>query len=159
MSGRPSDPVWSMIDRERLAMYLQELDGYMQRLTELQRYPKEEFLSDWRVHDLADRQPHLTLETCLTIGEMLISECGFRKPDTYADIPRILCENKVIREQLKDRLVDLARFRNVLVHDYLRLDHERVYQHVCADPKTIEEFMGAVRRFVGAQPPERDASS
>lgn len=115
-----------MIDRERLAKYPQELDGYVQRLTELQRYPREEFLSDWRVHDLADRQLHLTLETCLTIGEMLISECGFRKPDTYADIPRILCENKVIGEQLKDRLVDLACFRNVLVHDCLRLDHERV---------------------------------
>jgi uncharacterized protein YutE (UPF0331/DUF86 family) len=137
-----------MVDRTRLAKYIQDLERYLKHLTELQKHPVEEFLSDWRIYDLADRQLHLALETFLTIGEMIISEFGFAKPDTYADIPRILFENKVIPNQLKNKLVDLARFRNVLVHDYLRLDHERVYQHVQTDTKTIEEFIEAVKRFV-----------
>ncbi len=140
-----------MIDRETLARYMQELEGYLGRLAELQRYPEEEFLSDWRIHDLADRQLHLTLETFLTVGETLITGCGFRKPDTYADIPRILYENKVIGKQLRDDLVNLARFRNVLVHDYLSLDHERVYQHVHTDAKIIGEFISAIKQFVAAQ--------
>ncbi len=140
-----------MIDRETLAKYIQELEGYLRRLAELQRYPEEEFLSDWRVHDLADRQLHLTLETFLTVGETVISGCDFRKPDTYADIRRILYENKVIGKQLRDDLVNLARFRNVLVHDYLFLDHERVYQHVHTDAKTIEEFISAIKEFIAAQ--------
>lgn len=136
-----------MVDRPRLAKYIQNLEGYLKHLAELQKHPVEEFLSDWRIYDLADRQLHLTMETFLTIGEMIISEFGFAKPDTYADIPRILFENKVITNQLKDKLVDLARFRNVLVHDYLRLDHERVYRHVRTDVKTIEEFIEAIKRF------------
>jgi uncharacterized protein YutE (UPF0331/DUF86 family) len=144
-------PVQSMIDRETLAKYIQELEGYLGRFAELQRYSEEEFLSDWRIHDLADRQLHLTLETFLTVGETVISGCGFRKPDTYADIPRILYENKVIGKQLRDDLVDLARFRNVLVHDYLFLDHEKVYRHVHTDAKTIEEFISAIKQFVAAQ--------
>lgn len=142
----------NMVDKERLAKYIQELEGYLSHLAELQRYPEEEFLSDWRIYELADRQLHLTLETFLTIGEAVISECGFHKPDTYADIPRILNENRVIGRQLRNKLVDLARFRNVLVHDYLYLDHERVYQHVHADAKTIEEFIDAVKKFVMGQP-------
>jgi uncharacterized protein YutE (UPF0331/DUF86 family) len=139
------------MDKERLAKYIQDLEGYLTRLGELQRYSEEEFLSDWRIHDLADRQLHLTLETFLTVGETVISGCGFRKPDTYADIPRILHENRVIGRQLRDRLIDLARFRNVLVHDYLFLDHERVYQHVKTDARTIEEFIEAIKEFVAAQ--------
>ncbi len=134
-----------------MAKYIQDLEGYLTHLTELQRYPEEEFLSDWRIHDLADRQLHLTLETFLTIGETVISGCGFRKPDTYADIPRILHENRVIGRQLRDRLMDLARFRNVLVHDYLFLDHERVYQHVKTDGRIVEEFIEAIKEFVAAQ--------
>jgi uncharacterized protein YutE (UPF0331/DUF86 family) len=142
------------MDKERLAKYIQELEGYLGHLAELQRYPEEEFLSDWRIHDLADRQLHLTLETFLTVGEIVISECGFRKPDTYADIPRILCENKVIGKQLNEELVDLARFRNVLVHGYLHLDHERVYRHVHTDPRIIEDFIEVIREFVAAWRPE-----
>jgi len=128
-------------------------------LAQLQRHSREEFLSDWRIHDLADRQLHLALETYLSIGEILISECGWRKPDTYADIPRILCENKAIGGQLKDQLVNLARLRNVLVHDYLSLDHERVYQHVHEDTGIIREFINAVSRFVAAQPLDSNGCS
>ena len=142
------------MDKERLAKYIQELEGYLAHLAELQRYSEEEFLSDWRIHDLADRQLHLTLETFLTVGEIVISECGFRKPDTYADIPRILCENRVIGKHLSDDLVDLARFRNVLVHGYLHLDHERVYQRVQKDVRTIQEFLVAIKEYGAAQPPE-----
>ena len=145
-----------MLNREEIAKYIRDLEGYLGHLAELQRYPEEEFLSDWRVHDLADRQLHLTLETFLTIGEAVISGCGFRKPDTYADIPKILHQNKVIGKQLKDQLVNLARLRNVLVHDYLTLDHERVYQHVHTDARIIEEFINAVRSFIAARPPDSE---
>ena len=140
-----------MVDKERFAKYIQELDGYLQHLDELKRYPMEEFLSDWRIYGLADRQLHLALETFLTLGEMIISEFGFHKPDTYADIPRILFENKVISKLLKDQLVDLARFRNVLVHDYLYLNHEKVYEHLQKDSKIIKEFIEAVKKFVTMQ--------
>lgn len=140
-----------MVDKLRLAKYIQELDVYLQHLSELQKHPLQAFLSDWRVYDLADRQLHLTLETFLTIGEMVISEFGFHKPDTYADIPRILFENRVIDHELKEQLVDLARLRNVLVHDYVRLDHERVYRHVQKDAGVIREFIDAVKKFVAAK--------
>jgi len=140
-----------MVDKEKLARYIQDLEEYLRRLADLQKYPEEEFVSDWRIHDLADRQLHLALETFLTIGEMIIAESGFRKPNTYAEIPRILCENKVIGKPLKDELVNVARLRNVLVHDYLCLDHEKVYQHIRNAPRIIEEFVSAVREFVTTQ--------
>jgi len=148
-----------MIDREELTKYIQDLEGYLEHLAELRRYSEPEFLADWRIHDLADRQLHLALETSLTIGEAVISGCGFRRPNTYADIPKILYQNKVIGQQLRDQLVNLARFRNVLVHDYLALDHERVYQHVHADGAIIREFIDAVRSFVAEQSPGPDNGS
>jgi uncharacterized protein YutE (UPF0331/DUF86 family) len=137
-----------MVDKEKLAKYIQELEGYLIHLDELQKHPIDEFISDWRIFSLVDRQLHLTLESFLTIGEMIIAEFGFDKPDTYADIPRILFENKVISKRLNDQLIDLARFRNVLVHDYLSLDHEKVYQHIQKDPKIIREFIKEVKKFV-----------
>jgi uncharacterized protein YutE (UPF0331/DUF86 family) len=117
----------------------------------LKKHTRDEFLADWRIYGLAERQLHLSLETFLTIGEMIIAEFDFAKPDTYADIPRILFENKVIARQLKDKLVDLARFRNVLVHDYLYLNHEKVYEHLQKDSKIIKKFIDAVKKFVASK--------
>lgn len=136
-----------MVDKEKLAKYILELEQYLKHLIELQKYNKEEFLSNWKIYDLVDRKLHLALETFLTIGEMIISEFGFQKPDTYADIPRILFENKIINLELKEKLVDLARFRNVLVHEYLYLDHEKVYQHLQNDPQIIKEFIERIKKF------------
>lgn len=137
-----------MVDKEKLTKYIQELEVYLKQLSELQKYDKKEFLADWKIYDLVDRKLHLALETFLTLGEMIISEFGFQKPDSYTDIPRILFENKVIDYDLKEKLIDLARFRNVLVHEYLYLDHQRVYQHLQEDPQVIKEFIDAVKKFV-----------
>lgn len=137
-----------MIDKEKIAKYIQELELYLKHLSELQRHKKEEVLSDWRIYDLVDRKLHLAIESFLVLREMIISEFGFQKPDTYADIPRILFENKVIDLKLKEKLTELARFRNVLVHGYTRLDHEKVYEHLQEDPEIIKEFIRAVKNFI-----------
>lgn len=140
-----------MVDEEKLAKYIQELEIYLKHLAELQEYKAGEVLSNWKIYDLVDRKLHLALETFLTLGETVIGEFGFKKPSSYADIPRVLFENKVIDQDLKDKLVDLARFRNVLVHDYLYLDHEKVYEHLQKDPALIKEFIEAVKKFTNKQ--------
>lgn len=136
-----------MVDREKLAKYILELERYIEQLKELKHYNREEFLSDWKIYDLVDRKLHLVLETYLAIGEIIIGEKKLRKPDTYADIPRILFENKVIGNALKEQLVDLARFRNVLVHEYVALDHGIVYKHLQNAPAIIAEFLKAIKSY------------
>jgi uncharacterized protein YutE (UPF0331/DUF86 family) len=137
-----------MVDSERLARYIRELETYVKQVQELQKIRKKEFLSDWRIYDLVDRKLHLVLETFLSIGEIIISEFKLRKPDSYADIPKILAGNEVIPDDLGDKLIDLAKFRNVLVHEYLYLDHERVYEHLQNDMATIQEFLNHVKEFI-----------
>ncbi len=79
---------------------------------------------------------------------MLISEFKFRKPDTYGDIPKILRENNIINVVLCKKLVDLAQFRNVLVHEYMSLDREIVFKHLHKDPNIIKEFLNKVKDFI-----------
>lgn len=137
-----------MVDSERLARYIRDLETYLKQAQELQKTDKKELLSDWRIYDLVDRKLHLILETFLSIGEVIISEYKFRKPDTYADIPKIMIENGVIPEDLGNKLIDLAKFRNVLVHEYLFIDHERVYEHLHGDLAIIQEFLNTIKEFI-----------
>lgn len=137
-----------MADKDKLAKRIRELENYLGQIKELQTIEKASFLSDWKIYYLVDRVLHLTIETIFSIGEMVISEYKFRKPDTYADIPKILQENRVIPEKLSDKLVDLSKFRNVLVHEYLYLDHERVYEHLRSIHIPIKEFLKHIKNFI-----------
>jgi len=140
-----------MVDSEKIARYIGQLKLYLNQISELKEVNKRDFISNWRVHDLAERKLHQAIEAFLSIGEMLISEFNFRKPDSYADIPRILEENGVIPSELSERLIDLAKLRNVLVQEYINLDHERVYERMQKDTLTIEEFIDHVKRFLSTK--------
>jgi uncharacterized protein YutE (UPF0331/DUF86 family) len=73
----------------------------------------------------------------------VISDQGYRKPESYADIFRILAEKEVIPADLCEELVGVAAFRNVLVHDYLRLDRRKVYQ-ILGEKLPILKRMGQI---------------
>jgi len=137
-----------MIDKEKFAKIINDLEDYLRKLSELQRHDLKSFLSDWKIHDLVERNLQLAIQATLDLGEMIISEFCFKKPDSYKDIARILVENKVIPFDFQFTFEDLAGFRNVLVHEYLDLDLERVYEHLQKDPEKIRKFIKHIKEFI-----------
>lgn len=115
---------------------LERLREYLDLLDKVSQFPVERFLQDPFVYGTAERNLHLAIECLLHIGNHIISDRGFPKPDTYADIFRILREHDVIPESLLRELNGMAAFRNVLVHDYVRLDRKKVHDilHQKLDP-------------------------
>ena len=106
---------------------LERLREYLELLDKVSQFPLERFLQDPFVYGTAERNLHLAIECLLDIGNHIISDRGLPKPDTYADIFRILREHDVIPEILLRELDGMAAFRNVLVHDYVRLDRKKVH--------------------------------
>ncbi len=116
-----------MVNRELVAARIERLREYIKTLKAIEKYDIERFKGDVFIHATAERYLQLAIECLLDIGNHIISDRGFRKPDTYAEILEILAENNIIHKELFDELEGMAAFRNVLVHDYLRLDLDRVY--------------------------------
>ncbi len=116
-----------MVNKAVLAARLERLREYFVILESVQVYDIDRFVQDPFIHGTAERNLHLAIECLLDVGNHVISDRGYPKPENYADIFRILADHKVIPEHLFRELAGMAAFRNVLVHDYLRLDRKRVY--------------------------------
>jgi uncharacterized protein YutE (UPF0331/DUF86 family) len=69
----------------------------------------------------------LAIESVIDISNHIISDLRYRKPESNRDIFAVLYENEVIPFDLKDSLSNMASFRNILVHDYIKLDRALVY--------------------------------
>ncbi len=117
-----------MVNRTVLSTRLERLRQYLDVLDAVLQYDPERFVQDPFIHGTAERNFHLGIESLLDIGNHVISERGYPKPESYADIFRILGERGIIPPELLAELDGMAAFRNVLVHDYLRLDREKVYR-------------------------------
>lgn len=85
---------------------------------------------------------YLSIECLLDIGNHIISDKGLRKPETYSEIFQILAEEEIISQKLLEELKGMAAFRNILVHDYLRIDLDKVYQLIHEKIKCLKKLAG-----------------
>lgn len=127
---------------------LQRLDEYLAYLGEIQKVNKKSFLSDYHFYGLAERYFQLAIEVLLDVGKLIIISEGFRRPEDNQDVFSVLRERNVISEDLTARLMGIANFRNILVHDYEKTDREVVYQKLQKNLGDLRDFKKSVLRFL-----------
>ena len=116
-----------MIDPEPIQERLKLLAEYVADLEAVADTPLEQFLSDKKLRRYVERTFQLAIECCLDIGHHIISALGLREPNDNRDVFRVLVEAGFIPEALRPALERMAGFRNLLVHEYARLDPVIVY--------------------------------
>lgn len=67
-----------------------------------------------------------------------------RLPTGYADTFKVLLENKIINKSLFKRLERMAKFRNVIVHQYEKIDPVIVVSVLHKDLDDFEKYKRAV---------------
>lgn len=137
-----------MVKRDVVLSRLSKLNEYIDFLNKVKEYSKDEYSNDPFVYGASERFLHLAIECVLDISNHVISDMRFRKPDNNRDIFEVLSENKIIENNLKNNLCNMAGFRNILVHDYIKLDREVVYDIIINNLRDIEEFMNIVSEYV-----------
>jgi uncharacterized protein YutE (UPF0331/DUF86 family) len=117
-----------MVDREIFSRRLDALRGYLQRLEAFQSVEEAEFVREPALHDLAERYLHLAMEACLDLANHWIADSALPTPDTNRDSFTVLERAQEITPELAERLRGWAGFRNILVHEYLEIDHAIAYR-------------------------------
>lgn len=132
----------------KIVAKLGRLDEYLGYLGEIQKAKRSTFLGDHHFYGLAERYLQLSIEILLDIGKLVIISEGLRKPEDNRDIFVVLNENKVISTRLGNRLIGIANFRNILVHDYENIDREIVYRKLRKNTSDFTDFKKEILRFL-----------
>jgi hypothetical protein len=88
----------------------------------------------------------------VNIGNHMAARLGFRPPQDSADVFHILGENQLLPWDLAQAMMDLARFRNLLVQVYWTIDHQRVFDALPARIETPEAFARQVAQWLKQHP-------
>lgn len=114
------------------------------RLRELRETPLDQYLVDWRVQDLVERELQKLLQACIDMGNRLISLRSLPVPAGYHEMLEVLAQAGILPTAVAQRMHEWIGLRNVLVHEYFRTDPRRVYGHLHDSLDLFPEYI----RFV-----------
>jgi uncharacterized protein YutE (UPF0331/DUF86 family) len=135
-----------LVDPEIFQRRLAKLEELLQRLRSMAVTPKASYLGDRGLQAQTERWLHLAAECVLDLAHHLIAERGWRAPSSYRDAIRVLAEAGILDDGLASELEQWAGLRNVLVHLYLDVDHEVIFEILQTDLPQLERFAQAISK-------------
>lgn len=130
---------------------IQNLDEYIKYLEKIAKETKNDksgFLNDFHFFGSAERYLQLSIQVIIDLVQMIIIEEGFERPEENQEAISLLYNKRVISENIALRLDGIVGFRNILVHEYGRIDKEKVYDYLQEKITDIKDFKREILKYL-----------
>lgn len=111
-----------MVDKALILRKLTELDEHLKQIREFSNISVEDYSREWKTQRIVERTLQIMIEICADIANHIIADKGYRVPKSYADTFRVLYEKGIIEEKIFKIMENMAKFRNIVVHRYDKVD-------------------------------------
>jgi uncharacterized protein YutE (UPF0331/DUF86 family) len=140
-----------MVDKTLILRKLSELDEYFEQIKEYEKITVGQYSDDWKIQRIIERTLQMMIETCVDIASHIIADKGYRVPKSYSDAFRVLHDENIINRRLFNVLQKMAKFRNIVVHHYDRVDAEIVVGILQKDLRDFTSYKAAIISFLKSE--------
>ena len=119
---------------------------YLKILQLYRKYSCSQLEGDITLRGATERYLYLVTQATIDLAEAIIALKGFRKPGTYSEAFSILAEEKFIGIPLQEKLIKMTGFRNIIAHDYQKLDFDIVYDVLLNGSVDIKKFLQQIQK-------------
>ena len=136
------------LDNDMIQGRLDIIERNLQFFNEYMTMDEEQFLESYKDIQAVKHSLLEIIESCIDIAGHIISIRGFLRPESYADTFRVLKNEKIIAQDLAEKLEKMAGFRNILVHNYEDIDNSRIIHFVQNDLDDIKEYIACILNLI-----------
>jgi uncharacterized protein YutE (UPF0331/DUF86 family) len=136
-----------VIDRDRLLAKLDELDGYLGELRSIAPLRFEEYLSVEKKR-ACERLVQVLVEAVIDVCALLVAGLRLGLPGEEDDLFEKLAQRGVISNPMSDTLRRMKGLRNLLVHEYGRVNDEIVFDTVHQRLGDFDAFKREILAFL-----------
>ena len=112
------------------------------------KHSKEAFLKDDLMKAAAERNIQIAIQSVLDICSHVVADRKLELPDEGKHAIQILATHRIIPQRLAKTLIGMAGVRNILVHEYLEVDHDRLYSIMSRNLSDFEKFIGVISKLL-----------
>ena len=139
----------SLVDRYVVHARIAKIREYVAPLRRIRGMTDgRRFVSDPLIYGNAERYLQLAIQAVMDISHHIVADLNVSLPADSSDLFALLAARKVLPAALSRRLVSMAGFRNILVHEYLAIDRRRVYAVLKNELGDFEKFIRAVSKLL-----------
>lgn len=125
-----------------------EIEESLVRLERMRSLSREAFLADQDALDVACYRLLVAIEAAIALCYHVSARRLRKIPEEYAECFRSLGDAGIIPAELCARLQRMARFRNLLVHMYWKLDYSQVYDVLQQHLPDLRAFCATVVKLI-----------
>lgn len=134
--------------KEEIKNKLEQLNKYVGELRSLSKLTLSEFKKDRVKRAAVERFFQMSIEVVIDISSMIISHEDLESPENYRKMILELGKSGVLDEDFVDDFADIAGFRNVLVHQYAKIDTEIVHRKLKEKLNDFDEFSKQIASYI-----------
>lgn len=133
---------------DKIYARIESLKEYVSILADLQNVSLSELEKDPIKKGALERYLQLAIEACVDIAEILISDQRLRTPQTAREAIEILGERGILDESFTKEFSKAVGFRNILIHDYIKIDYKMVLKNLKNNLSDFHKFIKAILDFL-----------
>lgn len=112
---------------------------------------EDEYSRDLVKRRACEKTVEVAIESLIDVSAMIVSAEKFGLPSSEEGIFDILIERMILNNEFVERLKDLKGFRNVLIHHYVHVADDIVYQNLSNYLDDFYKFKVAIEAYLDKQ--------
>lgn len=126
---------------------INEIENYLSELLDITPLNFKEY-TDTKTKAACERYFEKIVVATVDLAFLIIKEKGMKIPEEDKEAFDILAKENVIPKQLSEKLKEAKGMRNIIAHEYGRLDEELVFHSITKEIKRdVREFIKNIKEL------------
>ena len=138
-----------MVDNDLILAKASSVKRHLRRIEEKRNIDLKTFLNDIDRQESILFNLQMAIQKCVDIAAHIISDEGFGVPGSTNEMFYLLEENGYLPGDITEKMVKSVGFRNLIVHEYDKIDLGLVYEIAKNDIKDLNEYLKSIFRRLG----------
>ena len=126
---------------------ISSIQKYLKILERYKNYSREELENNIDIRGAAERYLYLVSQAAIDLAEAVIA---YKNSENRAPWPNLLIslkKKKIISDELVKKMIGMVGFRNIVAHDYEKINYDLVYRILHQDIEDIRKFIERVAKI------------
>jgi uncharacterized protein YutE (UPF0331/DUF86 family) len=138
-----------LVDHDLIVAKAGSIKKHSRRIAEKTKVDFDTFINDIDRQEIISFNLHLAIENCTDLAAHIISAEGLGVPGSASEMFYLLEENGFLSQELTEKMIKAVGLRNLIVHEYAKIDLKRLFAIVQKDIKDMDEFVAALFTKLG----------
>jgi len=138
-----------LVDRNLILAKVSSINSYLKRVKEKSNTELNTFLKDLDRQESILFNLQMAIQNCIDIAAHIISDEGLGVPGSTNEMFYLLEENGYLDTELTEKMIAAIGFRNLIVHEYGKVDLKQVFEVAQKDIQDLKEYFRSIFKKLG----------